>query len=413
MPYPNDLVIGVTAKGFDDCVSAVYRSHPKWFKGTTTQSGVSVSWDVTKAPTVAVGPPSMAKWDKATDAGGKTPPAASNTAVLQVTLPAITIQTGSKPEDGVSGVDIVVYMDVLRDFAKFKPIALAADLGDSKLSELNRETLLQLLPELLGAANNALPEFELPKIGGSELVPASRGVVDGVYVALGANLARNNVHTEHGVLDNLAIGKTGQKIWEKRHPCVIAVGPALTEPMVNKAIAAKSDELGLNRKKTYTTKETKATLYPVLKGAAMDRNLFDPVINVYIALEKFKVTVDFKLEENPEFDATTDPDPILIQCEITDLGETEIKVKANVPEFDTRYKAVESGGLNELEKKLNSDHKKDPWKELKKDYEGKTYSFPFSLPLEMKSEGLTVRLKLLDGSGEVSYLVLGADVEAT
>ncbi|MFF3005746.1 hypothetical protein ACFVTF_23385 [Kitasatospora sp. NPDC057940] len=410
MPYPNDLILGITAAGFNQCIGAVYKSHPKWFKGTTTQSGVSVSWDVTKAPTVVVGPPDKAKWDKATDAAGRTPPASPDTTVLQVTLPSITVQVGSDSKNSASGVDVVVYMDVKRNYVAFKPFALAADLG-GKLSALDREALLELLPVILETANNSLPEFELPKIGSSDLIAASRGVVDNTYLALGANRTKGT-STEHGFLDNLNISEKGQVIWKKNHPCVIAIGPGLTEPMLAKAIMGKAGELGLNTKQTFSESNAGAEFFVALKGVAMLRTLVDPVFSAYVALQDFKVTVLCAVEW-PKFSATTSPDPIEIQCEFADLTDTEVKVKLVVPKFETRYKHVSGTDLfSAVENKLNNEHNWDPWKNVKERYDGKTYTFPFSLPLEMKSKEISVRLKPLEISGQTSYLVLGADLKA-
>ncbi|MBD0670411.1 hypothetical protein [Streptomyces sp. CBMA156] len=401
----SDVIVGVNADALNRCITAVYTSNRDGFKGSDSQGGVSVSWDVTKPPTVAVVQSGVNPgWDNATDANGNTPPQSSDSTVIRVTLPAVTAQVGSDSKDSVTGVDITVYMDVTRDHDKFKPTALAADLSGAKLSAWDAEALTLILPVLIKAANDSLPGFGLPNIGQSQSLPKARGTYSG-YLILGATSTGSAADV--GQLENIDISSVNLNLPTK--DCVVVVNSSLYAPLVKGAVSKAQGNMGLGQEGEYSKDNADVRFVPGLRDVRISPEN-GSVIDVYIEFVEFVVTASMPVDGLGHCFAHTNPAPFPVPVEIAELTENNVTIKIDgIPSFDTSYEPQSDRTADyNLAAIMNNGHTRDPYNAVQSKYGGQTYTLDFALPLEVNSGKITVVLSPESVDGAPGYLVVGA-----
>ncbi|SDT83378.1 hypothetical protein SAMN05216371_8201 [Streptomyces sp. TLI_053] len=408
MSYPNEIVIGVTAEGINRCISAVYKSHRERFKGKTEQGGVTVTWDVGKAPSVAIGSPEGKYWSAAIDASKNSPPKASNTAVVQVLLSGLSAQVGTG-KSVVSG-NVLVHMDVVAAGKAFKPAAIAAYLYPENFSDWDAEAMRQLLPVLLDAANKAMPEFSLPALWGTALSAAGRGVaLKDKALLLGADQGAGG-----GALKNISISKDDHPKWADllgKYTVVAAFPTTLIPPSLLKE---KADDLGFNQ------------YYPINTGRATGGFTphLGPVDPVPGAAGQFKLGINLDgfsvSSEGYRFRVETEPRHITMRVGIDlpaqDLNKAAVKI-IEVEWFASYYDCISCADAvtkHIVDGKANTpENKAAPWSEAKKMFEGVRKIVNLMPKLQLTSEAVTVEVKpatLLADEGD--YLLMAGDLEA-
>ncbi|HKF49966.1 MAG TPA: hypothetical protein VKB38_21565 [Terracidiphilus sp.] len=184
-----DIAAGVTLEGANSLIATFYAqpaARNGLFKGSKTEDidgigKVTVTYDVKKAPTVVLAPPTQANWEASQrrDPEQKTPP--SNTIQVLLSTLAGTATVGDAPPLPAEG-PVTVYGTVTADKGNVKIRVTAVLIDESSFSDWDKLIVnMILLPEIFKMSDSMIPAIvlpTLPKFAGLEFQTLALAVTD-------------------------------------------------------------------------------------------------------------------------------------------------------------------------------------------------------------------------------------------